>query len=272
MYAAAGFLTACVMFGVYVTISRKGIGGNSKNMLDGEKEQHILYTLKADMKKGDKVSDEDLEHHVISVDREDNIKFPDKQDILGKEIKIDVSKGALIDKDIILTDEKADDSLRLQMYSGIELNPEVLEGSIVDIRIQFADGEDYVVASYKRVEKRGEDSIFVLLESNYDPEVLKFSRYPYILKSRIAGPNGHLPNETAGKTIAHLLQSGLQQAILGHLSKESNFPELAYKTVVDEIISNSNYNENSLKLSVASRDIPGTRCNFETDIEDKTLV
>ena len=110
--------------------------------------------------------------------------------------------------------------------------------------------------------KNLEDSIFVLLESNYDPEILKFSRYPYILKTRIAGPNGHLPNETAGKTIAHLLQSGLQQATLGHLSKESNFPELAYKTVVDEIISNSNYNENSLKLNVASRDIPGSIMSF----------
>lgn len=62
----------------------------------------------------------------------------------------------------------------------------------------------------------------------------------------------------AGKTIAHLLNSGLQQAILGHLSKESNFPELAYKTVIDEVIS-SNYDENSLKLSVASRDIPGNK-------------
>lgn len=76
----------------------------------------------------------------------------------------------------------------------------------------------------------------------------------------------------AGKTISFLLKSGLKNAMLGHLSKESNFPELAYKTVVDEIISNSNYNENSLKLSVASRDIPGTRCNFENDIENKTLV
>ena len=41
--------------------------------------------------------------------------------------------------------------------------------------------------------------------------------------------------------------------MLGHLSKESIFPELAYKTVVEELIS-SNYNENSLKLSIASRD------------------
>ena len=106
--------------------------------------------------------------------------------------------------------------------------------------------------------KNLEDSIFIMLEANYDPEILKFSKYPYILKSRIAGPTGHLPNEMAGKTIAHLLNSGFQQAILGHLSKESNFPELAYKTVIDEVIS-SNYDENSLKLSVASRDIPGNK-------------
>lgn len=111
--------------------------------------------------------------------------------------------------------------------------------------------------------KNLEDSIFVLLESNYDSEVLKFSRYPYHLKSRIAGPNGHLSNELAGKTIAHLLKSGLQEAMLGHLSKESNFPELAYKTVIDEIISSGNYNENSLKLSVASRDIPGQKCTIQ---------
>ena len=71
--------------------------------------------------------------------------------------------------------------------------------------------------------KNLEDSIFVLLEANYDPEVLKFSHYPYILKTRIASPTGHLSNETAGKTISHLMKSGLKQALLGHLSKESNF-------------------------------------------------
>lgn len=64
---------------------------------------------------------------------------------------------------------------------------------------------------------------------------------------------GHLSNEMAGKTISFLLKSGLKNAMLGHLSKESNFPELAYKTVIDEIIAN-NYDENSLMLSVAGRD------------------
>ena len=106
--------------------------------------------------------------------------------------------------------------------------------------------------------KNLEDSIFIMLESNYDPEVLKYSKYPYQLKTRIAGPDGHLSNELAGKTISYLLNSGLKQAVLGHLSKQSNFPELAYKTVIEEIMC-TKYDENSLKLSVASRDIPGNK-------------
>lgn len=109
-----------------------------------------------------------------------------------------------------------------------------------------------------RILKNLEDSIFIMLESNYDPEVLKYSKYPYQLKTRIAGPDGHLSNELAGKTISYLLNSGLKQAVLGHLSKQSNFPELAYKTVIDEIMC-TKYDENSLKLSVASRDIPGNK-------------
>lgn len=104
--------------------------------------------------------------------------------------------------------------------------------------------------------KNLEGSNFVLLESNYDTEVLKYCSYPFHLKSRIAGPNGHLSNTMAGKTISYLLKNGLEIAMLGHLSKESNFPELAYQTVMDELLCN-NFNETSLKLSVASRDIPG---------------
>ena len=99
-----------------------------------------------------------------------------------------------------------------------------------------------------------EGSKFILLESNYDTEVLKCCSYPYRLKSRIASENGHLSNTMAGKTISYLLKnSNLSTAMLGHLSKESNFPELAYQTVVDEIILN-NSDINNINLSVANRD------------------
>lgn len=91
----------------------------------------------------------------------------------------------------------------------------------------------------KKTIKNLEDSIFILLESNYDPDILKYSPYPYPLKRRIAGPTGHLPNDIAGETISYLMKSGLQTAMLGHLSKENNFPELAYKTVTEKIINNN---------------------------------
>lgn len=103
--------------------------------------------------------------------------------------------------------------------------------------------------------KKLEHSSFILLESNYEPEVLKYSRYPYVLKKRIDGPNGHLSNIMAGKTISHLIPTGLQSAMLGHLSKENNFPELAYKTVMEQIVEN-NLSENSITLNVANRIAP----------------
>ena len=95
------------------------------------------------------------------------------------------------------------------------------------------------------------NSTSILLESNYDPEILKFSSYPYLLKKRISGETGHLSNQIAGKTLAALYKSGLKNAILVHLSKENNFPELAYQTVFDEIGNNTN-----LALSIAPRNEP----------------
>lgn len=103
---------------------------------------------------------------------------------------------------------------------------------------------------------RLEKSSFVLLESNYEPKMLDVSSYPYVLKQRIKGPKGHLSNQMAGKTISSLINTGLKTVMLGHLSKENNFPELAYKTVVEELIAN-NFDENSIKLGVASRHKPG---------------
>ena len=99
-------------------------------------------------------------------------------------------------------------------------------------------------------------SSFVLLESNYEPEVLKFSKYPYVLKKRIDGPYGHLSNIIAGKTLSKLIPLGLNQAMLGHLSKENNFPELALKTVAEEL-EKDNITNKDAQISVASRTAPG---------------
>jgi len=68
-----------------------------------------------------------------------------------------------------------------------------------------------------------------LIESNYDPGMLKSGPYPAFLKKRIAGPGGHLSNIEAAEFIART-GSGLRWVCLGHLSAENNTPELALET------------------------------------------
>lgn len=68
-----------------------------------------------------------------------------------------------------------------------------------------------------------------LLESNYDPEMLRTGRYPRYLKNRIAGPGGHLSNiESAELIFRH--GTRLRWACLGHLSEENNSPAVALRT------------------------------------------
>lgn len=70
----------------------------------------------------------------------------------------------------------------------------------------------------------------VILESNYDPNMLTVGPYPYELKKRIKSNRGHLSNDDAGHVAVELVRNGASQIILGHLSKENNFPELAMRS------------------------------------------
>ncbi|MCD8369180.1 MAG: MBL fold metallo-hydrolase [Clostridiales bacterium] len=100
---------------------------------------------------------------------------------------------------------------------------------------------------------RGLDA--VLLESNHDVHMLEVGPYPYYLKQRIMGDHGHLSNESAGRLLNHILHDGLKQILLGHLSRENNYAELARETVRLEIEQGENpYHANEFPVEVAGRD------------------
>ncbi|MGN0696039.1 MAG: MBL fold metallo-hydrolase [Oscillospiraceae bacterium] len=67
----------------------------------------------------------------------------------------------------------------------------------------------------------------VLIESNYDNELLSGCDYPSYLKSRIRSNSGHLSNTDCGALCAQLIPYGTEKFILGHLSRDSNTPERA---------------------------------------------
>ena len=100
---------------------------------------------------------------------------------------------------------------------------------------------------------KGMDAL--LLEANHDVNMLQVGPYPYYLKQRILGDRGHLSNENSGKLLCRLLHDGLQEVVLGHLSKENNLPELAYEAVRMEINMGDNpYHAGDFRMSVAKRD------------------
>lgn len=85
------------------------------------------------------------------------------------------------------------------------------------------------------------DSDLLLIESNHDEDLVLIGPYTWPLKRRVLGDYGHMSNDAAGNLISKVIKKGTEIVLLGHLSKENNFPELAYKTV--ESIMKKNYIE-----------------------------
>jgi phosphoribosyl 1,2-cyclic phosphodiesterase len=67
----------------------------------------------------------------------------------------------------------------------------------------------------------------LVLECNYDRDLLWNGGYPRWLKERIAGPFGHLDNRESERLLAALDRSRLKHVIGAHLSQQNNRPELA---------------------------------------------
>jgi phosphoribosyl 1,2-cyclic phosphodiesterase len=67
----------------------------------------------------------------------------------------------------------------------------------------------------------------ILVESNYDPALLRDGPYPWSLKERILGPFGHLSNDDVARLLEKGLGEGCQRVVLAHLSRKNNHPELA---------------------------------------------
>lgn len=84
-----------------------------------------------------------------------------------------------------------------------------------------------VISDY--IHKAVEETEIIILESNYDPELLKNSSYPNFLKTRIASSFGHLSNQEAHKLICKLSMNKLKEAVLVHVSENCNCYDLVQK-------------------------------------------
>lgn len=158
----------------------------------------------------------------------------------------------------LITEIRADESF---IINDLEINPVRIShdakepvayrinngNKSVGICTDLGTYNDYIINSFKGVNS-------ILLEANHDVNMLQVGRYPYQLKRRILSDKGHLSNENSGRLLCELLHDDLKTIMLGHLSEENNYAELAYETVRLEIMMNEcKYQPEDFELIVASR-------------------
>ncbi len=74
----------------------------------------------------------------------------------------------------------------------------------------------------------------MVIESNYDYNMLMNCPYPWNLKARVKSRNGHLSNNDCAKFIKEMYEDKIKKIFLAHVSKDSNDPRIIKRTLDDE--------------------------------------
>lgn len=101
--------------------------------------------------------------------------------------------------------------------------------------IEFGDSKFVLATDLGYVADRARHYLsaanFLMIEANYDAEMLRLGRYPEYLKARIKAENGHLDNVDTATFVAEIVNPAMQHIFLCHLSKDNNTPEKALHKV-----------------------------------------
>jgi phosphoribosyl 1,2-cyclic phosphodiesterase len=100
------------------------------------------------------------------------------------------------------------------------------------------------------------DSNLLVIESNYDEQMLENGRYPYFLKERIRSDNGHLGNHQTSSFLADIFSDSINHICLAHLSKNNNTPEKALETLNNTFSERDIYLKSHQQISILNRNFP----------------
>jgi phosphoribosyl 1,2-cyclic phosphodiesterase len=95
----------------------------------------------------------------------------------------------------------------------------------------------------------------LMIESNYDVEMLRIGPYPMMVKQRIKSRDGHLSNCDLARFFEKDYDGGAAFIVLAHLSEQNNHPEVARQTAYRALGGKMNLFQ-SCALSLAHQDKP----------------
>jgi phosphoribosyl 1,2-cyclic phosphodiesterase len=107
------------------------------------------------------------------------------------------------------------------------------------------------------------ESNLLVIESNYDEQMLMDGRYPYFLKERIRSDNGHLGNHQTSAFLADVFNDSMHHICLAHLSKNNNTPEKALETLQKTFTERNIILKSHQQISILNRNVPNEMIRLE---------
>lgn len=146
-----------------------------------------------------------------------------------------------------------------QLADGLKISPfEVMHDAEMTIGYEIVENDKKVAIATdigyctNIVREKFMNADIAIIESNYDYDMLMNGSYPWELKERVKGRNGHLSNVEAGKFIKSIYSENLRKVYLAHVSQENNTYKKALSSVSEYLLEN----DISLDIEVALQDVP----------------
>lgn len=155
-------MTSGVWFATYRHFSAKIIDERAayeEQLKDKDKDMQryldqsqTAYVLISHKLAGEKVTEEDvIKENLPKFSSPDNL-ISEPKGVVGKYLKIDAMPGTALTQEMVRDQERLDPSERKEETEYIKLPLRLTKRDVVDIRIVFPNGEDYIIVGKKKLE------------------------------------------------------------------------------------------------------------------------
>lgn len=137
---------------VYFALENLAVRQQLEEYKEKEKktDTYLVYTLNRDLKRGEQIEKGDITAITVIGDMISEEIFSLKSPI-GKKMKITANSGTVLSDSLITEENLPQEDERKVELDYVKIPELLAEGEMVDIRIRFQNGEDYIVAGQKEV-------------------------------------------------------------------------------------------------------------------------
>lgn len=147
-------LTGIPLSGAAIFFSLESIAVRQQVEIYEAKEEnqntYVIYVLNKKKLRGEMITKEDITPVEVSGDKPVGQR-PVYRNLVGKQMRITADAGTVLSESLLAAEELPQDDQRKLELDYIRIPEMLQEGELIDVRIRFANGEDYIIAAKKTV-------------------------------------------------------------------------------------------------------------------------